>query len=367
MVKDLEKEGFLVKTEDYLHSVGHCQRCGRITEPLISKQWFIKTRPLAQKAIAAIKEGKIKFVPNRFTKVYLDWLTNIRDWCISRQLWWGHRIPLEGETDVLDTWFSSGLWPFSTLDWPKETTDYKYFFPTTLRETGYDIIFFWVAREVMLSLFLTGQVPYQTVYLHGLVRDKFGQKMSKTKGNVIDPLDLISKYGTDALRMSMITGNTAGNDLSLSEEKVKGYRNFTNKIWNASRYILEISALLEKIPAFPKDHLHADDQWILRELEKITTNVTKNFDAYRFGQAGEDLYQFFWHVFCDEYLEKTKNRKEEALPVLLQVLSTSLKLLHPFVPFITEEVWQRGREQKAIQESLFFREPVLITAAWPQK
>lgn len=352
VVEDLKEAGLLIKEEEITHALGHCQRCETPTEPMISKQWFVKIEPLAKEAIRAVKEGQIKVLPKRFEKVYFHWLNNINDWCISRQLWWGHKIPLEGVDDVLDTWFSSGLWPFSVFGWPGETPDYKYFYPTSVRETGYDILFFWVAREIMLGLFLTGQAPYQTVYLHGLVRDEHGQKMSKTKGNIMDPLKLTEKYGTDALRMSLIVGNGPGNDLSLSEDKVKGYRNFSNKIWNASRFILD-----NEIQATPNNKSdHADDKWILSELDKTTKSVTKSIDNYRFGQAAEDLYHFFWHVFCDKYLEMTKDRKEEAQPTLLFVLDISLRLLHPFMPFITEEIWQKLPDRK---------DPLIIST-WPK-
>jgi valyl-tRNA synthetase len=297
VVKELEAKGDIIKVEKITHNVGHCQRCGMVTEPMVSKQWFVKTKTLAKPAIEAVKSGEIKIIPKKFEKVYLNWMENIRDWCISRQLWWGHSIPIEGETDVLDTWFSSGLWPFSTLGWPNKTKDLETFYPNTVRETAYDILFFWVAREIMLGLFLTGKAPYEVVYLHGLVRDKQGKKMSKTTGNVLDPLELTRKYGTDALRMALMVNNAPGNDLVLSEEKVKAYRNFANKIWNATRFILSFEGQ-EKT----NKKTHQDDLWILKETEKLTKQVTGHLNRYRFDLAAEILYQFFWHTFCDQYL-----------------------------------------------------------------
>lgn len=351
-LEDLEKAGLLKKVEEFPHAVGHCQRCGTVTEPMLSKQWFVKIEPLAREAIKAVKTGKIKIIPKRFEKTYFHWLENIHDWCISRQLWWGHKIPLEGEEDVLDTWFSSGLWPFSTLGWPKETEDFRYFYPTTVRETGYDILFFWVAREIMLGLFLTGKAPYEVVYLHGLVRDEHGQKMSKTKGNILDPLNLTAKYGTDALRMSLIVGNAPGSDLALSEDKVRGYRNFANKVWNAARFVLSNQqSAINNQPS-----TNSDDQWILSEMEKTVKSVTNSIEKYRFGQAAEDIYQFFWHTYCDKYIEMTKNRREEAQGTLLLVLDSSLRLLHPFMPFITEEIWSKLPDRK---------EPLIISQ-WPK-
>ncbi|MFQ6083822.1 MAG: valine--tRNA ligase [Candidatus Aminicenantia bacterium] len=350
VVRDLKKAGLLEKIEDFTHTIGHCQRCGTLTEPLISKQWFIKIKPLAKRAIKAVKEGKIKIVPKRFEKVYLHWFKNIQDWCISRQLWWGHKIPLKGVDDVLDTWFSSALWPISVFGWPRETKDFKYFYPTTLRETGYDILFFWVAREIMMCLEMTKKLPFKVVYLHGLVRDEKGRKFSKTAGIGFDPVEVIEKYGTDALKMALVVGNAPGNDLKIGEEKIVAYRNFANKIWNASRFVLSnkptrINANFGSLRS-PREltriaDLNSDDKWILKELKKTTKKVTSFIEKYRFDLAAKELYQFFWHTFCDKYIEMTKKRKKETQPTLVYVLLTSLKLLHPFMPFITEEIYQK--------------------------
>ncbi len=337
IVADLKKLGLIEKIEDYIHTVGHCQRCESITEPLVSKQWFVKTKPLAKEAIEVVKKGKIKIIPRRFEKVYFYWLENIRDWCISRQLWWGHKIPLKGVDDVLDTWFSSALWPISVFGWPKKTKDFEYFYPTSVRETGYDILFFWVAKEIMMCLEMTGQIPFKIVYLHGLVRDEKGRKFSKTADIGFDPLEMIEKYGADSLRMALIIGNPPGNDLKIGEEKIITYRNFANKIWNASRFVLSnFSPLTSQLS--PQ---HPDDKWILKELDKTTRRVTNFIEKYRFDLAAKEIYQFFWHKFCDKYIEMSKKRREEALPVLLKVLKTSLILLHPFIPFITEEIYQK--------------------------
>jgi len=362
VVKELKIKKKLVKIENISHAVGRCQRCGQITEPLISKQWFIKMASLAKPALEALEKKEIEIIPKRFEKIYRNWLENIRDWCISRQLWWGHPIPIKGEKDVLDTWFSSGLWPFATLGWPEKTKDYQKFYPNTVRETGYDILFFWVAREIMLGLFLTGKVPYRTVFLHGLVRDKNGQKMSKTKGNVLDPLKLTANYGTDALRMALIVGNTPGNDLSLAEDKVKAYRNFANKIWNASRFILDFENDQIKVKT---TKAHPDDLWIMKETNQLVKEINKLFDKYRFDLAAEKIYHFFWHTFCDLYLEKAKIRRAEAQTTLLEVLSISLRLLHPFMPFITEQIWQIVGSNQS-NKNKFFQSKALIIAPWPK-
>ncbi|MDD5481373.1 MAG: valine--tRNA ligase [Candidatus Shapirobacteria bacterium] len=361
VIEKLEKQGLLVKTETITHSVGHCQRCGTTTEPQISLQWFVRTKPLAKRAIQAVKKGQIKIVPDHFAKIYFHWLGNIHDWCISRQLWWGHPIPVKGESAILDTWFSSSLWPMATLGWPKKTADFAYFYPNTIRETGYDIIFFWVAREIMMCLELTGKIPFKTVYLHGLVRDEKGRKFSKTKGIGFDPVETIAKNGADALRMALVLGNAPGADVSLPEEKVISMRNFTNKIWNATRFIiinqnnfnLKIKSPKLNLPSFGKNN--EDDQKILKSLEETIDSVTNHIDNYRFGQAAEDIYGFFWHKFCDIYIEQAKDRlydqdnpggQQEALLVLLFVLKKSLKLLHPFMPFVTEEIWTNQLGEK---------------------
>ncbi len=372
VVEELEKQGLLVKTKTITHSVGHCQRCGSVTEPQVSLQWFVKAKPLAKKAIQAVKKGQIKIVPDHFAKIYFHWLENIHDWCISRQLWWGHPIPIGGESAVLDTWFSSSLWPMATLGWPKKTTDFTYFYPNTIRETGYDIIFFWVAREIMMCLELTGEVPFKTVYLHGLVRDEKGRKFSKTKGIGFDPAETIAKNGADALRMALVFGNAPGADVSLPEEKVISMRNFTNKIWNAARFILiNLENPKSKIQNSNKLQItnyklqNEDDQKILKSLEKTIDSVTDHIDNYRFGQAAEDIYSFFWHEFCDIYIEQAKDRlynkdnpdgQQEALSVLLFVLKKSLKLLHPFMPFVTEEIWTNQLGEKT----------PLAVSPWPE-
>ncbi len=343
VIDALKDAGKLIKEEDITHSVAHCQRCDTIIEPLISLQWFVKMKPLAEPAIKAVKSGQIKIIPKRFEKIYFQWLLNIEDWCISRQIWWGHEIP--GTTDVLDTWFSSSLWPFATLGWPKETEDYQYFYPTTVMETGYDILFFWVVRMIIMGIEMTGQVPFTTVYLHGLIRDPEGAKMSKSRGNVIDPLEMGGKYGTDALRMSLIIGNTPGKDMRLSEPKIQGMRNFTNKLWNIGRFIIDFA---------PDDAKHldnnfstanimknSDDEAIIEELNKTTEAITKSLDSFRLHDGANDLYEFIWHEFADKYIESTKNRRAEAQPTLEYVFRTSLELLHPFMPFITEELCQK--------------------------
>ena len=374
IVKDLEAEGALIKIEDYSHNVGTCYRCHTTIEPRLSKQWFVSMKPLAQPAIDAVKDGRTKFVPERFEKVYFHWLENIRDWCISRQLWWGHRIPawycadcgkitvsredakacahcgstnIEQDPDTLDTWFSSALWPFSTMGWPEDTPEYKYFYPTNTLVTGYDIIPFWVMRMMFSGLEQTGQVPFDTVFIHGLVRDAQGRKMSKSLGNGIDPLEIISEYGADALRFTLATGNSPGNDMRFSDDKVKASRNFANKLWNAARFVLMYLDEDFKYDGLPKD-LEIEDKWILSKVNTLAKEVTDNLDKFELGIAIQKLYDFIWDVFCDWYIEIAKirlqgtdeNAKDNAKSVLVYVLTDILKLLHPFMPFITEEIYQ---------------------------
>jgi len=388
IVEDMQKMGLIEKIEqNYEHNVGVCYRCGGVIEPIPSKQWFVKMKPLAEKAKEAVKSGQIKILPKRFEKVYFHWLDNIRDWCISRQLWWGHRIPVwykgeeirvgsdapgsEGwkqDEDVLDTWFSSALWPFSTLGWPEETDDLKYFYPTTILETGYDILFFWVARMIMMGLELTEKPPFETVFLHGLVRDEHNRKMSKSLGNVLDPLEVSDKYGTDAVRMSLVVGATAGNDLAVGESKIKGYRNFSNKIWNVARFILTNLAS-EKGKVKSEKYQYADqDKKDLEQLEEITKKVTNHLDNLQFSHAGETLYNYIWHEFADIIIEQSKDRlkgddekdKAAAQTKLLTILTASLKMLHPFVPYVTESIWQQIPEGERDSK-------MLISAKWPKK
>jgi len=373
IVEDLKSAGFLLKIEDHVHNVGQCYRCGTTVEPIISKQWFVKMKPLAEAAIEVVKNGTIKFVPERFSKIYLNWMENVHDWCISRQLWWGHRIPAYycqdcGETivskeditectkcggkviqdeDVLDTWFSSALWPFSTLGWPEKTEDLEYFYPTSVLVTGYDIIFFWVARMIFSGMEHMKKEPFKYVFIHGIVRDAQGRKMSKSLGNGIDPLEVIDKYGADALRFTLATGNSPGNDMRFYWERVEASRNFANKIWNASRFVLMNLDISEnKLPE--KERLQLEDKWIVSRYNKLVKEVTENLEKFELGIAVQKLYDFIWDEFCDWYIELVKPRlydKEsdsrlEAQYVLTYVLSNTLKLLHPFMPFITEEIWQ---------------------------
>ena len=390
IVADLEAEGYLVKTEPYSHNVGTCYRCHNDVEPLISAQWFVRMKPLAEEAIRVIKDGTIRFVPERFSKTYLNWMENVHDWCISRQLWWGHQIAawycdecghinvsredptkcekcgctrLTREEDVLDTWFSSGLWPFSTLGWPDlDSEDLKYWYPTTDMVTGYDIIFFWVARMVVSGMEQMKKEPFKTVFIHGLVRDDKGRKMSKSLGNGIDPLEMAEKYGADALRFNLITGNSPGNDMRFYVEKCEAMRNFANKIWNASRYVLMNLKIDE--PGLPAmEDLELEDKWVLSKLNTLIREVTANLDAYEIGVASSKVYDFIWDTYCDWYIELTKTRlysenetsKLAAQKVLVYVLDQVLRLLHPFMPFITEEIWQ------AIPHEGKF----LISAEWP--
>ena len=394
LVKDLEEQGYLVKTEPYSHNVGTCYRCHNDVEPLISAQWFVKMKPLAEEAIRVVKDGTIKFVPERFSKTYLNWMENVHDWCISRQLWWGHQIPawycdecghinvsredptkcekcgcthLTRDEDVLDTWFSSGLWPFSTLGWPDlDSEDLKYWYPTTDMVTGYDIIFFWVARMVVSGMEQMKKEPFKTVFIHGLVRDDKGRKMSKSLGNGIDPLEMAEKYGADALRFNLITGNSPGNDMRFYVEKCEAMRNFANKIWNASRYVL-MNLTVEETGLPDAADLEIEDKWVLTKLNTLIKEVTENMDAYELGVASAKVYDFIWDTYCDWYIELTKTRlngtdedaKLTAQNVLCYVLVTLLKLLHPFMPFITEEIYQALPKCDGAED-------ILMTAQWPE-
>ena len=372
IVQDLEEQGYLVKTEPYSHNVGTCYRCGTVVEPLTSPQWFVKMAPLAKKAIEVVKDGRVRFVPERFSKTYLNWMENVHDWCISRQLWWGHQIPawycddcghitvsrqdacecekcgskhIHREEDVLDTWFSSALWPFSTMGWPDKTKELDYWYPTTVMVTGYDIIFFWVARMIFSAMEQMDKEPFHTVFIHGLVRDSLGRKMSKSLGNGIDPLEIVEKYGADALRYNLITGNSPGNDMRFYVEKCEAMRNFCNKLWNASRFVMmNLTIDKNELP----EKLEIEDKWILSKLNDTVKEVCENMDSFELGVAAGKIYDFIWDSFCDWYIELTKPRlngedeesKLGAQKVLLYVLTEILKLVHPFMPFISEEIWQ---------------------------
>ena len=393
IVERLQKEGYLVKIEDYTHNVGKCYRCHHTIEPHISEQWFVKMEPLAKPAIEAVRTGKVEFVPERFDKIYYNWMENIQDWCISRQLWWGHRIPayycqecgevivskeephkctkcgstnLKQDEDTLDTWFSSALWPFSTLGWPEQTEDYKYFYPTSTLVTGYDIIFFWVARMIFSALEHTGQVPFDKVFIHGIVRDSLGRKMSKSLGNGIDPLEIIAKYGTDALRFSLVLGISPGNDIRYMPEKLESASNFANKLWNASKFVLsnmpeDGSKLVEdKLP----ENLCYEDKWILSKLNKLVKEVTNNLENFELGIATQKVYDFIWNEFCDWYIEMVKSRlydencttKFAAQYTLNKVLKDSLKLLHPVMPFVTEKIYMQ----------LYHNDESIMISKWPE-
>ena len=390
VIADLDQLGLLEKTEDYTHSVGTCYRCHNDVEPIISAQWFVKMQPLAKEALRVVNEGETKFVPERFAKTYTNWMENVRDWCISRQLWWGHQIPawtcadcghvtvsredavcceqcgsknIERDPDVLDTWFSSALWPFETLGWPDKTADLDYFYPTDVLVTGYDIIFFWVARMIFSGCEHTKQPPFHTVLIHGLVRDDKGRKMSKSLGNGIDPLEMIDRYGSDALRMNMVTGNSPGNDMRFYIEHCEAMRNFANKLWNASRYVMmNLSVEENRLPDESK--LEIADKWILSKLNRLIGEATDNLEKYELGIAVQKIYDFIWDDYCDWYIELTKARlyaddaesKETAQRVLLYVLDQILRLMHPFMPFVTEEIWQ----------AIPHEGEALIVAAWPE-
>ena len=387
VVKDLEEGGWLVKIEDHEHNVGTCYRCGTTVEPMTSAQWFVKMAPLAKPAMDVVNEGKTKFVPDRFSKTYLRWMESVHDWCISRQLWWGHRIPafycddcgemtvsktdvctcpkcggthIHQEEDVLDTWFSSALWPFSTLGWPDKTKELDYFYPTSTLVTGYDIIFFWVARMIFSGVEHMGETPFKTVYIHGLVRDAQGRKMSKSLGNGIDPLEVIDQYGADALRFTLATGNSPGNDMRFSDERVQASRNFCNKIWNASRFIqMNLTIDKDKAVELPSD-LAIEDKWIISKFNTLVADVTRNIDQYELGLAAAKLNDFIWENFCDWYIEIAKTRlqtgDENVQKVLCYVLSGAMQLLHPFMPFITETIWQ----------ALPHEGPSVMVSAWPE-
>ena len=394
IVRDLEEQGYLVKTEDYSHNVGACYRCHNDVEPLISAQWFVKMEPLAREALRVVNDGTIRFVPERFAKTYTNWMENCHDWCISRQLWWGHQIPawycdecghinvsredptrcekcgcerLTREEDVLDTWFSSALWPFSTMGWPDtEAADLNYWYPTSVMVTGYDIIFFWVARMIFSGMEQMKREPFQTVLIHGLVRDDKGRKMSKSLGNGIDPLEMAEKYGADALRFNLITGNSPGNDMRFYVEKCEAMRNFANKIWNASRFVM-MNLTIDRVELPEK--LELEDKWILSKLNTLIKEVTDNMDAFELGVASAKVYDFIWDNYCDWYIELTKARlngedeaaKKNAQNVLCYVLIETLKLLHPFMPFITEEIWQ-ALPHGARDEGVSY----LMKAKWPE-
>ncbi len=394
VVEDLEKLGLLVKIEKHQHAVGHCYRCRTIIEPYLSKQWFVKIQPLADAAIQAVEVGKIRFVPKSWEKTYFEWMRNIRDWCISRQLWWGHRIPafycddcghitvqvedpmecekcksknIRQDNDVLDTWFSSGLWPFSTLGWPDKTPALDKYYPTSVLVTAFDIIFFWVARMIMLGLKFMGDVPFRDVYIHALIRDEQGAKMSKSKGNVIDPLIMMEQYGTDALRFTLAMLAAQGRDIILSEKRIEGYRTFCNKIWNATRFILmnlgDDFTHRELVP----DELEVFDRWILHRLNETIRDVQRGFEEYKFNDSAHAMYTFWWHEFCDWYIELTKQRlyakdaenarsSETAKQVLFHILRKSIQLLHPFMPFITEEIWDKIKDRN---------EDLVLVSKWP--
>jgi valyl-tRNA synthetase len=408
--EDMRAAGLVLKEEAYTLNVPHSQRGGEIIEPMISTQWFVSIEPLAQAALQAVRDGRIRIVPERFTKVYYNWLDNIEDWCISRQLWWGHRIPvwycqdcgemfadredpdrcpkcgsttLEQDPDVLDTWFSSGLWPFSTLGWPDVTPDLEYFYPTSVMETGYDILFFWVARMIMMGLEFTGQAPFHTVYLHGLIRDETGRKMSKSYGNMVDPLIVMDELGTDALRFTLLVGSSPGNDTNVSVKKVEANRNFANKVWNAARFVIHA---VDNAPAAPQAEAHwtLADRWIRARLASLERDAERLFQNYQFGEAGRQIYDFFWSEFADWYVEIAKlqlkeggDRAYDTVQTLVHVLDTCLRLLHPFTPYVTEELWGHLKQAVSAHPGLSGRgsssgeetsqwEQALIVARWPE-
>ncbi len=398
VVRRLESDGVLEKVEDFHHAVGHCDRCDEIVEPIVSDQWYVKMAPLAKPARDAVADGRIKMAPERFTRVYFNWMDNIRDWPISRQLWWGHRIPvwycecgeliveledptacpicgsadLERDPDVLDTWFSSGLWTHSTLGWPDDTEDLAYFYPTSVMETGHDILFFWVARMIFFGIENMGEIPFHTVYLHGLVRDPEGVKMSKTKGNVVDPLELVNQYGADAVRFALTTGVSAGNDMRMNEQKLEASRNFANKLWNAARFVI---SNLEKAPRSdlanwrdPRGLEHREDRWVISRLNRVVAQVDSNMNDYQFGEAQRVIHDFLWNEYCDWYIEMSKARLRSGdapspLPILAHALEKTLRTLHPFMPFVTEEIWTRLID---VLPEMADRPEALIVAEYPQ-
>ncbi len=399
LVEDLRKQGYLIKVDKHTHAVGHCYRCHTVVEPRLSKQWFVKMKPLAEPAVKVVKEGKVKFIPKRWEKVYLDWMENIRDWCISRQIWWGHRIPvwycedcgainvarktpekcsecsstnLEQDKDVLDTWFSSWLWPFSTLGWPDNSEDLKFYYPTDTLVTAPEILFFWVARMVMGGLEFMGDIPFKDVYLHGTVRDATGTKMSKSLGNTIDPLDVIDEFGADALRVSIVLITAQGQDVYLSPDKFEIGRNFANKIWNASRFLMMNFSELLTGSDIDKEKLTNDDRYILSLLNNTIKNVNRALEQFRFNEAAQIIYDFFWHSYCDRYIESVKSviycddqaLKENTGKVLFHVLDKVLKLLHPFMPYITEDLWQRLHDVFAEEEKRKYK--TIMCAVWPE-
>jgi valyl-tRNA synthetase len=398
VVRQLEEDGILEKVEDFHHAVGHCDRCDKIVEPIVSDQWYVRMAPLAKSARDAVADGRIRMVPERFARIYFNWMDNIRDWPISRQLWWGHRIPvwycgcgemiveledpancpkcgsfeLERDPDVLDTWFSSGLWTHSTLGWPDDTEDLDYFYPTSVMETGHDILFFWVARMIFFGMENMGEIPFHTVYLHGLVRDPEGVKMSKTKGNVVDPLELVRQYGADAVRFALTTGTSAGNDMRMNEQKLEASRNFANKVWNAARFVI---SNLERASSSDLEGWHElgslehrEDRWIVSRVNRVAGQVDVSMQDYQFGEAQRAIHDFLWNEFCDWYIEmsKVRLRTEDApspLPVLAHVLEKMLRMLHPFMPFVTEEIWTRLVD--VLPEALDQPE-ALIVAQYPE-
>ncbi|MDQ3704822.1 MAG: valine--tRNA ligase [Chloroflexota bacterium] len=409
VLRQLEDEGYLLRTDPHTHSVPHCERCGTVLEPIVSDQWFVKMQPLAAPAIEVVRRGEIRIVPERFTKVYYHWMENIRDWPISRQLWWGHRVPvfycdnghefasteekpascetcgstnLRQDEDVLDTWFSSGLWPFSTLGWPEETEDFKYFYPTDVMETGYDILFFWVARMIFQGLEHTGRIPFHTVYLHGLVRDESGRKMSKSKwNNAVDPIELANRFGSDAVRMSLITNSSPGNDQKFSDQRTEQAGHFANKLWNATRFVISNLGIgisdLDGIEENPQSEIpipkSLPDRWILSRYSRTVSQVTQMLEDYQLGEAGKVLQEFVWSEYCDWYIEAAKGalRSEDAetrqttLAVARTVLDGILRLLHPYMPFVTEELWQNLHGWPSRDGSLDRREQSIIVAEWP--